>query len=157
MGFFVVGGITDIGNFHHKTQGLAGEWMVGVHVYGFQAHFQDGEHARAFIGGNGDHFAGFQFACVFQVFAGNALEQLVVVFAVGVFRGDGDIHFVTGVLAFQGCFQTLDDVVVAVQVGHGLAGFPGAFNFTAVIGVEQAVLQGDHLAVFDSHARHSRG
>ncbi|MCY1426016.1 hypothetical protein D9M71_418240 [compost metagenome] len=102
------------------------------------------------IGGGGvELHADFQLFDTFEHAAVQGADQLSGVFAVSVFRFDGHVQFITGLLAFQSLFQTWNNVTCAMQVHQRCAAGRAVDDLTSVVG--QGIVDGDSLIGGDQH------
>ncbi|MNP48858.1 hypothetical protein D3C76_1430060 [compost metagenome] len=93
--------------------------------------------------------ADFQLIHAFEHFTVQGGDQLGAVLAVGFFRLDGDTQFVANLLAFQGFFQTDDDVAGTLQVHQRSTAGGAVDNLTRIVG--QGIVDGNRLVGCDLH------
>ncbi|MNZ27122.1 hypothetical protein D3C78_443340 [compost metagenome] len=77
-------------------------------------------------------------------------HQLDAVVAVGFLRLDGHFQLVASLLAFEGLFQTDDDVASTMQVDQRRAAGGAVDDLTVFVG--QGVVNGNRLVGRDLHA-----
>ncbi|MNY64779.1 hypothetical protein D3C86_2019410 [compost metagenome] len=93
--------------------------------------------------------AHFQFVDAFEHAAIEGRDQLGAVLAVGLFRLNGDVQLVTGLLAEQGFFQAGDDVAGALQINQRRAASGAIDHLTGIVG--QGIVDRDSLIGSDQH------
>ncbi|MDT4811616.1 hypothetical protein FQZ97_445580 [compost metagenome] len=93
--------------------------------------------------------ADFQLVHAFEHLAAQGGDQLGAVLAVGFFRLDDDVQLVADLLAFQGLFQTDDDVAGTLQVDQRRAAGGTVDDLTCVVG--QGIVDGNRLVGRDLH------
>ncbi|MNF90087.1 hypothetical protein D3C84_726400 [compost metagenome] len=93
--------------------------------------------------------ADFQLVHAFEHGAVEGRDQLGAVLAVGVFRLDGNVQLVTGLLAFQCTLKAQDDVAGAVQVYQRRAAGGAVDHLTGVVG--KGIVDGHSLVGGDQH------
>lgn len=138
-----------------EVQGFAGQRVVAVDRHGVAVHGRHGDDLHAAAGLGVELHADFNGVDAREHVTRHLLDQAGVLVAIAVGRGDADLQRVTGDLAGEGLFQARDDVLVAVQVGQGLATLGAVDDVTCVVG-QGVVDQGDAV-LRDLHEELSQG
>lgn len=100
---FFVAGVTHVDHLDLEGQALAGQRVVAVNSDVVTIDVTDGDDLHLAIRRRSvELHADFQLVDAFEQAAVQGADQLGQVFAVGIFRLDGNVQFVTGLLAFQG-------------------------------------------------------
>ncbi len=149
MGFFFIGGITHLGDFHIKGQALASQRMVGIHIDIEAPDFHHRYLNRALLGLQADDLAGFQRLGIAEMFGRNPLYIGSPAFAVSFRWFHRHFKTVTRSLSFHRLFQALDDVSGTMKVSHGIP-FAGSFQLFA-LGIFEGVVKADDRMFADVH------
>ncbi|SST08247.1 Uncharacterised protein [Acinetobacter baumannii] len=150
VGDFLGVGLAHVDYLDLEVQALAGQRMVAVDGHVVAVDVADGDDLHAAVRSRGvELHADFQFVDAFEHLAGQGRDQFGAVFAIGVFRLDGDAQFVTDVLAFQGLLQADDDVAGTVQVDQRRATSGTVDDIPGVVG--QGIVDGNRLVGRDLH------
>ena len=150
VGHFFGAGVANVHDLHFEVQTLTSQWMVAVngHVVAIQVTNGHDLHAAVRAGGVELH-ADFEFVDAFEHAAAQGADQFSGVFAVGIFRLDGDFQFVTNVFAIQRFFEAWNDVTGTLQVNQRRAAGGAVDDLTSVVG--QGIVNGDSLIGGNRH------
>ena len=120
--------------------------MIAIYSDLLVANFDHGyDPFFAVSGGGAELHAHLQLVDALKVRPRDRLQKFLVAFAIGLFGLDGDTEFVAGGLAFQGLFQTRNQVAYTLDIGQRLPIF-GAVEFGTLIIGQGVVDGGDFLA-----------
>ena len=114
--------VTDGHNLDLEVQTLTSQWVVTVYSHVVAVQVTDGHDLHLAVRRRSvELHANFQLVNAFEHAAAQSADQLGGVFAVSVFRLNGDFQLITNGLANQSLFQTRDDVTCALQVNQRCA------------------------------------
>ena len=144
MSDFFLAGVTDVNDLHFEIQALTGQWVVAVDCYVVAVEVTNGDDLHLAVRRRSvELHADFQLVNAFEHAAAQSADQLSGVFAVSVFRFNGNFQLVTNSFAFQSFFQARDDVACALQVDQRSAAGGAVDDLTSVVG--QGIVDGDSL------------
>ena len=143
-------GLANADHLDLEVQALASQRMVAVDNHIVAVEVTDGDDLHAAVrAGSVELHAHFQLVDAFEHAAVESGNQLGAVFAIGVHRLDGHVQLVAGLLAFEGLFQTDDDVASTVQIRQRRATGGAVDHLTGIVG--QGIVDGDSLVSGDQH------
>lgn len=132
---FFFAGITHADDLDLEIEALASERVVAIDDHVIAFHIADGHDLHAAVrAGCMELHADFQLIDTFEHGAVEGGNQLRTVFAVGILRLDGDLDLITTLLAFEGFFQTGNDVACTMQVDQRRAAGRAVDHLTGIIG-----------------------
>lgn len=103
---FFFAGVTNVNHFDLEGQALASQWVVAIDGNVVAVQITDGDDLHLAVRRRSvELHADFQLVDTFEHAAVQGADQFSQVFAVGIFRFDGNVQFLTGFLAFQSLLQ----------------------------------------------------
>ena len=150
MSDFFLAGVTDGNDLHFEVQALTGQRVVAVDSDVVAVQVTNGDDLHLAVRRRSvELHADFQLVNAFEHAAAQGADQFSGVFAVGIFRLDGNVQLVADFFTFQGFFQARDDVACAMQVDQRSAAGGAVDDLTSVVG--QGLVDGDSLIGGDQH------
>ena len=111
-------GCPHVDDLHVEMQRLVGERMVSVQCHHVAHDGRHREHTHAAVGARLELHALADLARVRQRAPRHPLDQCLIAYAIALGWSDRYLHVVAALLAFQGHFQSGDQVAMTLYIGE---------------------------------------